>query len=78
MNTKPPTTENVRSVWTPKDEAALRELQERRRRIMAENEMRVADALSFLNITPAEVEDVIKAAAVIRDALKPFDSRTFD
>lgn len=76
-NTRPPTDDSVRSKWTAKDEEALRELTERRKRIMAENVGRVAVIFDHVGINrdSVELDHIISNAEAIRDALAPFDSR---
>jgi hypothetical protein len=63
--------------WTPGDETALKELQERKIRIIeaAKNPIvRVAEALCHKD-PESLAELLVQSAAEIRDALKPFDSR---
>lgn len=86
-NTKPMTTDvsASRAVWTSKDEAALRELAERKERVMAECKQRLLDVLTpavgmtnFVGLSTeidALADNMIGAAEAFRDALLPFDSR---
>jgi hypothetical protein len=76
MNTKPPAPPIVRSVWTQKDELLLKELTERRQRIMDANMDALVAACAGCCASSAEMELVSQtlagnAAAVIA-ALKPF------
>jgi hypothetical protein len=75
--TKPPAAEQSRSVWTQRDETALRELLDRRQRIMADNRRRLEEVLSATSVplSPAEIDSLIELAEPLRDALKPFDGR---
>lgn len=67
---------SARSVWTSKDEAALRELTERRARIMAERQNAISDLLNGSGFNDEDaVTFLIEHAEDFRDALKPFDSR---
>ena len=75
-NTRPPEESSVRSVWTAKDEETLRELTERRERIMEANRERLRLALGVENtdFENALLKHVIFNAEAIRDALAPFVS----
>lgn len=67
----------VRSIWTSKDEYALRELQGRRARIMAANRQRIVSLFADWALTEPEFEYIISVAGPLRDALAPFDERTY-
>lgn len=88
MNTKPPSDASVRRRWTQRDEAALAELQERRRTIMAENREPVALIVQSLGSVTLETTNgqlmaqvdssiltdwLIANAEALRRALEPFD-----
>lgn len=85
-NTRPPAEPASKAVWTSKDEASLRELSERKARIMQENLQRLLDvlrpALDMALPTGADEEELnavaealVGGAEAFRDALAPFDSR---
>lgn len=70
--------DEAKSVWTPKEQALLVELQERKTRITAENMQRLADALGGCTESGSgnyEVAEFLAADAdKIVSALKPFCS----
>jgi hypothetical protein len=77
-DTRPPTPSTVRSRWTAKDEAALKELQERKRRINEQNR----EPLEVLVVTtcPGDGTDhgyvidwLVENATQLRVLLAPFD-----
>lgn len=76
MNTKPPAVSAVRSVWTSRDEATLKELTERRTRIMEQNMATLLMAMEGCCASAAETrfaaEVLISNAETVILALKPF------
>ena len=71
--------QEAKSRWTSKDEAALNELVERKRRIMEENREPVRRALQRMatlisDVDEGVVDEFIANADAFRDALEPFDS----
>lgn len=68
--------EEVRSVWSAKDEGALRELLERKERIMATHKDRLGNVVKKVGCEGADaLEGMIRHAEELRDALAPFDGR---
>lgn len=67
----------TRSRWTPKEEAQLAELTERKARIMSENKNLIRSAFAGYDLLPDYehfIDFCIENAEQIRDALEPFDS----
>ena len=84
MNTRPgeeKSRNEVRTVWTAKDEAALAELLERKTRVVNANRDNVMFAVSQCDISLPErewelfIDSMLLNAEAIRDALLPFDGR---
>lgn len=78
-DTKPPATPTVRNKWTPREEAGLIELQQRKARIMAEARAPIADLLVTMpsgehGYCEDHIEWFVANAEALRDALEPFDS----
>jgi len=68
--------EEVRSVWSAKDEGALKELLERKERIMATHKDRLGNVVKKVGCEGTSVlEGMILHAEELRDALAPFDGR---
>lgn len=73
---------SVRSVWTPKEEALLIELTERKNRIMTDNRAAVSVLVSRCDEIPGillcdQITDYLIAnAEAMIDALRPFDTRS--
>lgn len=67
-----------RDVWTQREEAALKELVERRARIMAERRKPLDAIATHIEADTVRgdsiVDSLIKHADALREALRPFDS----
>lgn len=76
MNTKPPSDDKTRIVWTAKDEALLKELEERRRRVYDQNFERLCRAVNGIYSSSVNDDDIakglIETAAQVIAALQPF------
>ena len=61
-----------RSVWTPKDEALLSELIERRDRIRSENRETLSEVLGIIHGEIVDLDHIIGNADAVIEALLPF------